>query len=462
MKLKLKIPHTFAFIFMLVIVCALVTYIVPSSEFERIKDPSSGKTVVDPESFSFVDNTPVNFFDIFTSIQKGMEESADIIFFVFIVGGSFGIITATGFIDAGLDKAIVKLKGREKILFLFILFVFSVGGATFGMSEEVIALIPVAVALTTRLGYDSILGVAITLIGAHIGNTTGMMNPFTVGIAQGIAELPMFSGLAYRCIWYVIIFIITAIYISCYADKIKRDPTKSPMYGVQIEGGEAETVNLTEYEPKHTRVLIVLILGLFALVYGVFRLGWYITEISGLFLLMGIASGFVGGLDLDGIAKGFLSGAKDMVFGALVIGFGRAILVVLTEGKIIDTFIYAGGSVLKGLPKVVAANGMFLFHLLFNFLIPSGSGQAAATMPIMIPLADMAGITRQTAVLAFCYGDGFTNLVAPTMGSLMACLAMGKVPLQKWVKWVMPLMLMWVVVGVISVSLSVIIGYGPF
>ncbi|MDI6600903.1 MAG: YfcC family protein [Thermoanaerobacteraceae bacterium] len=461
--MSLKVPHTYVLLFMIVIIAALATYFVPAGVYDRVEDPNTGRNVVDPDSFHYVDSTPVGFFDIFVSLTKGMQQAADIIFFIFIVGGSFTIIQATGAIEAGIYRIVNSVKGKEGLLIPIVMLLFSLGGATFGMAEETIVFIPIIVALSRMAGFDALTGLAMVSIGATAGFTGGFMNPFTVGVAQGIAELPLFSGIGLRIAAWAI-FLGTAMwYTYRYAMNVKKDPSRSIIYEEELKHRyDIEVNNIPEFKTSHILVLLIVLAGFAVLIYGVFKLGWYIDELSGIFLLMGIVSGLVGGLGINRLGEEFVKGAKDITFGALAVGVARAVLVVMQDGQIIDTVIHGLASVVSTLPGYLTAVGMYVVQTVIDFIIPSGSGQAAATMPIMAPLADLVGITRQTAVLAFQYGDGFTNSFLPTSGVLLATLGMANIPYEKWFKWMWPLMLMWFLTACAVLIVAVAIGYGPF
>jgi len=461
--MKFKVPHVYALLFIVIIGAAILTYIIPAGEYDRFVDEETGRTLVDPESFRFVDPEPVGFLDIFEAVQLGMIDAANIVFFIFIVGGAFGIIAATGAIDAGLGAAVRKLSKKDKILLIAIIVLFSIGGGTFGMAEETLVFIPIGVMLAKRLGYDAMVGLAVVSLGARVGFGSGLLNPFNVGVAHEIAELPMFSGLQFRLFWYAIFLLVTIVFIMRYAARVKADPTRSALAGLEDNDEyEVDESTIPDFTKIHALVLTAVVIGFAVLIYGVFALGWYINEIAAIFLAIGVIAGLIGRLGINGTARSFVKGARDITYGALIVGLARGILVVLEQGLIIDTIIYAGGTWLAVFPAVLAANGMLVFHTLLNILIPSGSGQAAATMPIMTPISDIAGITRQTAVLAYHYGDTITNLISPTVGTLMASLAIANVPFARYAKWVFPLVLWWLVVGIASVTTATLIGFGPF
>lgn len=290
------------------------------------------------------------------------------------------------------------------------------------------------------------------------------MNPFTVGVAQGIAELPLFSGIGMRIVIWFIMIIVTSIYVLRYAGKVKSDPKLSLVADLEIEEKHKQ-IDLSKSEKMSGRdiaIVLTVVIMMCVLVYGVFKYGWYLTEICALFIIMAVVAGFVGGFGPSRIATEFVAGAKDIVFGALVVGVARAILVVMEQGLIIDSVVHALASVITALPKSIAAIGMYVVQVIINFFIPSGSGQAAATMPIMTPLADVIGLTRQTAVLAYQFGDGFTNSIIPTSAALMANLSVAKVPYEKWVKFITPLMGIWIVIGAVFMVIATIMNYGPF
>lgn len=460
-KLKFQSPHPYVLIMILIIVCALLTYIVPAGAYDRYYDENLQRELVRSESFHYIEQNPVTFFEMVQAIPGGMTEAGWIIFLVFIIGGSFGILNATGAINAGLWAAIEKLRGKDKILIFGIMALFSFGGATFGMAESTLIFIPIGVLLSRALGYDAIVGMAMVVMGASCGYTAGWMNIFNVGIAQGIAEVPLFSGMGYRLIVHAVLVIIAFAYIMRYAVKIKKNPELSPIYGLELnpQNAEESKVKQEEFTLRRKLVLIVALIGFIVLVYGITH-GWSTgTQISSLFLVMGIVGGYVGGLKTNAIAEAFVDGAKELVFGALLIGVCRAMILILTNGQIIDTILHAMATPLGNLPTVVGAGLMVLVQSGINFFITSGSGMAAATMPIMAPLADLIGVSRQTAVLAYQCGDGLSNYLWPTNGLLLASLSMAKIPIDKWIKWIWKLIVCLSLAAIILVMVSVAIGY---
>ena len=463
-KKKSRVPHTYVILFTVIIIMAILTYIIPAGEYDRMQDPSTGRTVVDPDSFHGVEQNPATPFDLVQAVPKGMNAAAGIIFFIFIIGGAFQIIAATGAIEAGISRVAVKLEGKDILMIPIFTIVFSIFGGTIGMAEETIVFVPIGIALARALGYDALVGTAMVTLGAASGFTSGFMNPFTVGVAQGISELPLFSGIGFRFVILGVMLILVNIYLLRYAKKVKNDPEKSIVRELEIEESDhkIDLSNLPELTSRHIGILLLFAAGLGVIIYGVFELGWYITEIATVFLAMGIVGGFVGNLGPSKVAQEFVVGARGIVFGALVVGIARGILVVMTDGFIIDSIIHGLATGINALPTAIAVLGMYIVQVVINFFIPSGSGQAAATMPIMAPLADVLNINRQVAVTAFQFGDGITNSIIPTSAALMGVLSVAKIPYEKWFKFVYPVMLIWLSMGAVFLLIAHFIDYGPF
>lgn len=339
---------------------------------------------------------------------------------------------------------------------------FSVLGATIGMSEESIIFVPIGIAVARALGFDAITGTAMVSMGAAAGFTGGMLNPFTVGVAQSIAEIPLYSGLGFRFAVYLVVLTFAIWYVMRYAMKVKADPTKSIVYDLELEAKqESEEKEMDVFEAftlRHGLVLLVLTAGIAINVYGVFKWEWYLTELTASFIIIGFASGIIGKLGINGMFTAYVDGMKAIVFGALIVGFARAILVVMEQGFIIDTLIFGMSNLISNLPASLNAVGMYFTQTVMNVFIPSGSGQAATTMPLMTPLADLLGMERQIAVLAFQYGDAITNSIIPTSASLMAYLAVAGIPYERWVKFVWKLTLGWMIIALIAMVVATMIG----
>lgn len=460
---KIKIPHTYVLLMALIAIVAILTYVVPAGEYERAEDPETGRIFVVPDSFHNVERSPVNFFDMFKAIPTAMTEVGYIIFFVLLIGGAFGVINGTGAIEGGISNIVQRSRGGGKFVIPVVMIVFSLAGAVLGSAEEMLPFYPIIISLCLALGFDSIVGTSLVLLGAGAGFAGAFLNPFTVGIAQGISGLPYPSGMWFRFIAYGLILISSIIFVYRYASKIQKNPELSVMYEDDKDHKHRIDMNtLPEFTSRHRLVLVAFVIGLVILGFGVIQLKWYITELSAIFVIIGIVCGIIGGLGPSKIAEAFVDGAKEMVYGALIIGIASTIMVVMREGRIMDTIIFTLANLVSSLPSYLSAVGMFIVQSLINLFVPSGSGQAAASMPIMAPLSDAIGLTRQTAVLAFQFGDGFTNVISPTSGYFMAALAIGGIKWEKWAKWFLPLFLIWNLIGIILVSVAAMIGYGPF
>ncbi|MED4584250.1 C4-dicarboxylate ABC transporter permease [Brevibacillus choshinensis] len=452
--------NVFVLLFGVLLIATILTHVVPAGEYARVE--VDGRSVVDPQSFQQREASPVTFFQLFSAIHTGLVDAGEIIFFVLIIGGTFGVLTATGAVDAFIRSLSRKLGNKEKWLIPIMMLFFAFAGAFTGMAEETLAYIPILVPLAVSLGFDVITGTAIVLVGASIGFTTAIMNPFTVGIAQGIAQLPIFSGIGYRIGLFVIMYLVSVGFIYRYAMKVKKNRSLG-FYG---EGAATiETTDTAQAQPlsrTHKLVLICFLLNFVALIYGVLEFKWYITEISALFVILAIIITLISRMSPDQLIESFMKGAAGMLTGALIIGLSRATLVVLGEGHIIDTLLYHASGLLDEIPPVLSAAGMYILQFLIHFVVPSGSGQAALTMPIMAPLADLVGVTRQTAVLSFSLADGIGNIIFPTSGYFMAGLALAGIPWIRWAKWILPLILTQFGIGLVAVILANLMHYGPF
>lgn len=453
-----KFPHTYAILLFIVILGAALSYIIPAGEFDR--QEVEDRVEVVSGSFHGVEQNPVSFLDLIMAIPTGLNEAADIIFYIFLIGGAFGVIRATEAIEAIIQKVMDNVRKNEMMLIPVIMTVFSILGFTTGMAEETIIFVPIGIMLAVALGYDAMVGTAMVTLGAAAGFIGGMFNPFTVGIAHGIAELPIFSGWGFRTIVYLAVLITGILFVMNYAKKVKKDPKRSLVYE-EAQNGQLNFVE-DDMEFKKLTKRHIVIVALFALtiainVYGIFVYGWFLTELAANFFTVGIIIGFVGGLKLNNIFDAFIDGMKIVVYGAIIVGFARAILVVLESGLIIDTIIYSMSAALDYIPNALTAIGMLAVQVVINFFIPSGSGQAMTTMPVMVPISDLQEIPRQVAVLAYQYGDAITNSIIPTSASLMGVLAVAGIPYIKWVKFVWKLVLIWLVIAAIALVAATLI-----
>lgn len=458
-KKKWKTPHTFVILVAIIIIAAIATYLIPAGEFTRFKDAATGKTLVEAGSYHRIASNPLNPLLIPSAIYTGIVKSVSTITFMLIIGGTFEVITSTGALTA-LCKKLSKTFSKHKYAVIPVfLTLFSIFGFTMGMSSEVMIFVPIGITLALFLGLDKVTGTAMIALGAAVGFTAGILNPFNVGVAQDIAELPLFSGMAYRIVILVILLAATSAYIIIYAKKVAANPEKSVIYGIQ-EDTEYTFEDVSDSISKsQIAVLVIMAAGFGILIYGLSKKGWYFEEMSGLFIFMGIACGLVSGYGPSRIAKEFGNGAKGIVVGCLIIGIARTVEVILSDAKILDTIVYGIVNIVNVMPDSIKAVGMFICQSLINCVIVSGTGQAAVTMPLMVPVSDLVGISRQTAVLAFQLGDGFSNSVLPMSSSLMGYLAVSKIPYSKWLKFMMPLFLIWTALGCLFMLGALIIRY---
>lgn len=516
---NLKIPHTFTIVFGIIIICAIATWIVPGGEFKREKVMVDGseKMVVVTDSFQKVPHEPQTW-QIFTSLFKGFNRTSSIIIFILMIGGAFWVYNETDAINRGIFsfiQSIDKLKrfkilrkiGVHNIIFTLIILLFSLFGAVFGMSEETIAFIIIFVPLSISMGYDSVVGVLICYVAAHVGFAGAMLNPFTIGIAQGLSGLPTFSGLEYRVICWAVLTLLAIIFTLIYAAKVKKNPQKSFMYELdhywrdkldsqhhshdKIKSGiatwiifglvsfvliyfaiqlpeSAITLGGNHYEipffpilavlfillgfytiriSVHSFILTLLLTTILVLIIGVLGYEWYVMEIAGLFFAMGIVSGIAFSMKFDTIIKSFLTGCKDIMNAALIVGLAGGIIIMLEDGKIVDTILYAISNSLQGTGREGSLAVMYLIQNGLNLIIPSGSAKAALTIPMMAEFSDIIGIHRQLTVLAFQFGDGFTNMITPASGVLIGVLGVAKIPYAKWAKFIFPYILILILIG---------------
>lgn len=519
MALKWKIPHTFTIVFVIIIICAIATWIIPGGEYAREKMLVDGaeRTVVDPSSFQNVDNVPQTW-QIFTAFFSGFTRTSNIIIFILMIGGAFWVLNFTNAINIGIhsflkttDKLqhnrILKKIGVNNMILTLVIILFSLFGAIFGMSEETIAFIVIFIPLSISMGYDSVVGVLICYVAAHVGFAGAILNPFTIGIAQGFSGLPTFSGIEYRVIVWCILTTLVIIFTLFYARKVKKHPEKSFMYTldaywreklgdtpqdrkvvkstiatwlvyffvtsillycaltmprtiISIGGSQYNAMIfpiilalfmpfgfITIPKSVHSFILSLLFLTIVLLVVGVLGYQWYVMEIAGLFFAMGILSGLAFNMKLDHIIREFLEGCKDIMTAALIVGIAGGIIIILEDGKVIDTILYAISQSMKQTGKEGSVGAMYMIQNLLNIIIPSGSAKAALTIPMMAEFSDIISVHRQITVLAFQFGDGFTNMITPTSGVLIGVLGVARIPYSKWAKFIFPYILILIVIG---------------
>lgn len=515
-----KIPHTYVIVFSIIVLSAMLTWVIPGGAFDRQIVTVNGidRNVVIPGSFHYVDNNPQTW-QIFSALFDGFVDKADIIVFILIIGGAFWIMNESKAIDVAIrsflrftkkieHNRIIARIGTDNLIFVFIMIMFSVFGAVFGMSEETIAFVIIFVPLAIMMGYDSITGVSLCFVAAALGFAGAILNPFTIGIAQGLSNLPLFSGIEYRMFCWIIINAAGFFFILRYARKIKKNPALSRVakddlywknkrkegseqivyhtplsawiiYGILViimillsylypitnisAGGKSLPFPaipvITVFfaiagffslrKSVHFFILQILIVTILFLITGVMGYGWYIMEIATLFFAMGLVTGISMNYAPNKITKLFLDGIKDIQSAAIIVGLAGGIIIILNNGNIIDTMLYKLSAAISGTGKLGAISMMYVVQTLINLVMPSGSAKAALTMPMMSQFSDLIDISRQATVMAFQFGDGFTNMITPTSGVLLGVLSVAKIPYDKWFRWVLPLIIILTLIGFI-------------
>ncbi len=461
-------PHTLVIVGALIVVVLILSWLVPSGEFQRVEkvlsDGSRLRVPVDG-TFQRLPKTYLGLQQLFLAPIKGFIDGAGLISFLFIIGGSFGIFQETGAVEQGIKRLTVHVRRHPFLELLFIpvlMTVFSLAGAVFGMAEELIPLVIIFIALSRALGYDSIVGTAIPFLGAAAGFACAFFNPFTVGVAQGIAGVPIYSGLAYRvCAWVVATSVVIA-YVMIYAAKVRRNPALSPVRELDLARTTPAAAGADEaWNTSHVLSLLAFLGAVLLLVYGVLKFHWYLEPIAALFLVMGIVIGLLSRMGPSTIAKHFVTGAKDMVGVVFIVASARALLVIANQAQIMDTLLLYGSIAIGVLPKPVTAQVMFLVQCVINFFVHSGTAQAALTMPVLAPLSDLVGITRQTCVYSFALSE-LINPILPTSAVTMGILGAAKIPWEVWAKWFLPLMLILVVLAfLLLVPPTLLFHWGP-
>ena len=475
---KFKIPHVFIFLSGIILFCALLTYIIPSGAFERTsrKYGKMEQSVVVPGSYKelpkhfsvrgfFINErvegkaSPISLLGLLTAIPKGMQQSAALIFFVFIVGAIFNLIIYSGTINAVLFFLIHKFRDAPTTLLFLIYLAVSLASSLMGVSSELIPLIPVFLLLTKELGYDRMFGFGLIALPMFIGWSTAIANPFNVTIAQQIAELPLGSGMGLRVVLFILFLMVGFSYLMRYGKRVKQNKIISFIPDDSFESEGIRHIEKESFTTRHFLILAVLVVGYSMIMISVQTNGWGLMEMTGGFIGIGILVMLISGMSGDEAMKVFVKGLETMIVPALVVGVARGISVVMQEGMIIDTILASASSNLMTFPKFVAGEGMLVFQSTLNFFIPSASGQALVSMPLLTPLCDLLGISRQTGVLAFVLGDGISNLIIPTNGVIMAMLGLAAVPFEKWFRFVLPLFLILMVIAFLAVFVAIWTGY---
>ena len=443
---KFKVPNTYVIIAVIIALCAVLTWFVPGGQYVKAEDGTL--------SYEAVDAVPQTW-QVLSAVYHGFVKQAGIIVFILVVGGAFWLLNATGAVEAGIQRFITLIGKRDILVLVALTVLFSLAGAVFGMSEETIPFIGIVVPLVVSMGYDAIMGMLVVYVASNVGFSSAFLNPFTVGIAQGMADLPLFSGMGYRIFCWAFLTLLMVVFVWIYARRTKKETSPLAPSGL----GRSDNKPLT---PRQSWILVVLLLTVVALIVGVTCWDWYMPEITGLFLGMGIVCGIIAGFSANKIADELIAGARDILSAALVVGFASGIIVILQDGKVVDSILHGMQEGLDGSSPVASLSAMYGIQALINFIIPSATAKAAITIPIMAPFADMVGVSRQAMVLAFQFGDGFTNMVTPTSGVLVAALAMARIPYAKWVKWVWKGVLVLLVLGLLLLLPTALLSIAEF
>jgi len=445
---RLRFPHPLTLLVAGIFIATALSYVLPAGEFERREDSATGRRVVVAGTYHAVPRAPVGAFQALVAIPKGIADAVSVICLVFIAGGAFTVVDKTGALRYGVDWLARKLERREALVIPMVGVAFATAGALEHMQEEIIALIPVLLVLTRRVGFDALTAVAMSIGAAAVGAAFSPMDPFQVGIAQKLAQLPLLSGAGFRLVFLAFAVAIWIWGTIRHAVRTRTAPQLGP-------GG---TASPTPFGPRQGIVLAIVLLTFVVFVYGVMVLGWDFDQMSALFFLMGILAGVIGGLRLDGTATAFVEGFASMAFAGFVIGFARAIYVVLAEGHVIDTIVQGLFAPIAHLPVALSAVGMMAVQTVIHVPVPSVSGQAVLTMPILVPLSDLLGLSRQVTVLSYQYGAGLCELLTPTNGALMAIIAAAGVRYEQWLGFLLPLYAALAGLGVLAIGIGIAVG----
>lgn len=461
-KKGFTMPHTFVILLVIILFAVVLTWVIPSGEYARVEDPVSGKKVVDASAFSYVENVHVSLLDVPSLIIKAFSANADLIMLILLSGAAIHMLTASGALQALVATIVRRFSNRIEVFIPLLMLVFALICTTQAVNTF-IGFAPITVMLAMSLVLDSIVGVGIILLGGAIGFSTGTLNVSTTLVAQKIAELPNYSGIGYRWVCFVVYYVVTCLWLVRYAKKIQKNPELSPMYDLD-KNSEFKNASLDEFGTLDTRKvlsILALVIALVAIVYGCINLDWDFAEQSAVFLVLTVIVGLIAGFDANKICTEFMNGTKKMLSAAFIIMFARAIGSVLSAGVITDTIVHSMAVMLTGLPAALLGVGMLIANTLINVVLTSGSGQAAAVMPIMIPLSDLLGVTRQTCILSFNFGDGFCNYILPTSTALMGILGAANVPYDRWMRFMWKMFAIWLGVGAVLVVIAQLIQYGP-
>ena len=458
-----RFPNGIVLLFGIIILVGLLSYIIPAGKYETMV--VDGRKLIDPNSFHFVQQKPVAVFDFFTAVPAGLQGAGALIFMIFLIGGAISLFEATGAIGGAIGWFAQRFgQDRSSWVLVLITTFFACLGAFPGMMEAAIPFAPLCVCIALALGYDVIVGIAIAVLGINLGWTSGPTNPWTVGIGHNLAGLPMFSGIEFRLLIFAVFLLLGNAFILRYARRVKADPTASIVYGLpdKFQGGTRINLDNMTLTGRNQVILLIFVATLAIIIYGTLQLKWGITQMSAMYIIGSIIAGIIAGYSANQIADILIEGGKAIFPGAMAVGLARAIGVVMDSASITDTIIYYLSLPLTALSPVLSGVAMFIVQSILNLFIPSGSGLAMLTMPIMLPLADIIHLNKQIAVLAFQFGDGLTNICYPTVAVVIAYLTYAQVPFPKWLQFVLPYAVITSLTATAFLILAVMIDYGPF
>lgn len=454
----IRVPHTLVLLFAMMVLAWGLTWIVPPGSFERVLN-EAGREVVVAGTYGAIEQAErLSPWSLLTAVPRAMADAQGIIFFVLIIGGALAVVRETGAIDAFLGRIIQQFGDRPKWLIAAGMLAFGVASATLGMAEEYIPFAAILISLCVAMRMDAVAAMGIMVVGYGIGYGLALINPFTLLIAQEVAELAPGSGLGYRLALWIPFFAIGFHHVWRYAQAVQANPSASLVYDVP-DAQPPEPGAQISMTRRRGAVLVATLFALSLLVVGIIQFHWYLVELGAVFIGLAMIAGLVGGLSLDRIAQSFTKGSAELAGTALLIGFARSIALLLEDGQVLDTIVYALATPLSALPAELSAVGMLGIQSVLNFFIPSGSGQAFVTMPLMAPIGDLVGVSRQVAVLAFQFGDGFMNMIVPTNPVLMGIIGLAGIPYDRWFRFIFPLILKLLVAGALSLVIAVWMGY---
>ncbi len=424
-------PHPLVLLTCCILIAAALSHLLPAGRYDRRDDPVTGRSVVVAGTYHAVPAAPVGFFQTLVAIPKGLSDAASVIFFVFLVGGAFTVVDHTGALREAVTALVHRLGTRDFLVIPIVSLLFAAGGVFENMQEEIIALVPILLLLCRRMGFTPLTAVAMSVGSAAVGAAFSPIDPFQVGIAQKLAGLPLLSGAGFRIVFLAIALVIWIWGTMRHASKTRTVP----------RADEGMPEHTTFNNARRMTVLAIVLIAFAVFVAGVVQFGWDFDQMAAVFFLMGILAGLIGGLGVTGTADSFIEGFKSMAFAAMLIGFARSVYVVLDQGQIIDTIVHGFVTPLSTMPVSFAALGMILFHTIVHIPVPSVSGQAVLTMPVLVPVSDLLGLSRQVTVLAYQFGAGLCELLTPTNGALMAIIAAARVRYDEWLEFSIPLYL---------------------